>query len=301
MYAHNVSVYSIKDKKKLNEVNESMSMFDDFIKENGLDVTESAKKSEPVKKNDDAQKEPEKNEEPKVNENKPTANDNNIADEDNKANKDDKANDDNQPAAKVIDVNEEGASKTQTNEDANANKKQDDNKEPENKENDEDNKKSEDDKTLEDLNKKVEELTAEITKLKKENEKLSAKVDSEKALRESAESELISFRTEKKKGLIETINSLRTKLNLPAHNVESLIESSEDILKDNIKNLKEFVEVQGATLAGLQKQVKSPITVSENHDNTHQEKNKAKNVKEAHSDSNIDFEQEIASILNKCF
>ena len=42
MYAHNTNIYSVKENKKLNEVNESMSIFDELIKESGLDVAEAA-------------------------------------------------------------------------------------------------------------------------------------------------------------------------------------------------------------------------------------------------------------------
>lgn len=285
MYAHNTNIYSVKENKKLNEVNESMSIFDELIKESGLDVAEAAieKAKEEAKKAEEA-KEEEKQEEPETESNK----DKNEESAEKVAETTEASNEE-----KVVDVNEEGTTKTTT--DENADKKVDDTEEEKTKtESKEENKE-------EDFKKIIEELTAEVNKLKAENEKLLSQVKSEKALRESAESELVVFKAEKKRALIETINNLRAKVHLAEQDVNVLLESSEEMLNDNIKNLKEFVKVQTTTLAGLQQEIKSPAMVSEQRDNTKKEKKVVSNVKEASSNSNIDFEDEITSLLNKCW
>lgn len=286
MYAHNTNIYSVKENKKLNEVNESMSIFDELIKESGLDVAEAAikKAKEEAKKAEEA-KEEEKQEEPETESNK----DKNEENAEKVAETTEASNEE-----KVVDVNEEGTTKTTT--DENADKKVDDTEEEKTK-----TESKEENKEEEDFKKIIEELTAEVNKLKAENEKLLSQVKSEKALRESAESELVVFKAEKKRALIETINNLRAKVHLAEQDVNVLLESSEEMLNDNIKNLKEFVKVQTTTLAGLQQEIKSPAMVSEQRDNTKKEKKVVSNVKEASSNSNIDFEDAITSLLNKCW
>ena len=285
MYAHNTNIYSVKENKKLNEVNESMSIFDELIKESGLDVAEAAieKAKEEAKKAEEA-KEEEKQEEPETESNK----DKNEENAEKVVETTEASNEE-----KVVDVNEEGTTKTTT--DENADKKVDDTEEEKTKTEPKEENKEEDFKKI------IEELTAEVNKLKAENEKLLSQVKSEKALRESAESELVVFKAEKKRALIETINNLRAKVHLAEQDVNVLLESSEEMLNDNIKNLKEFVKVQTTTLAGLQQEIKSPAMVSEQRDNTKKEKKVVSNVKEASSNSNIDFEDEITSLLNKCW
>jgi hypothetical protein len=150
----------------------------------------------------------------------------------------------------------------------------------------EDKSKEEDASKIAELEKKIEELTNEVKGLHK-------KLDGEKKLRESAEAELIEFRTKKKQALIETVNSLRAELSLPAEDVTTLIENSEDMLQMNIKNLKEFAEAS-KNILNLSK-IQSPVAVSEENDNT--SKVKTKTVKEHVEDSNIDFVAEYANLF----
>jgi hypothetical protein len=150
----------------------------------------------------------------------------------------------------------------------------------------EDESKEEDASKIAELEKKIEELTNEVKGLHK-------KLDGEKKLRETAEAELIEFRTKKKQALIETVNSLRADLNLPAENVETLLENSEDMLQMNIKNLKEFADAS-KNILNISK-IQSPVAVSEETDNT--SKVKTKSVKEHVEHSNIDFEAEFTNLF----
>ena len=286
-YAHNTNVYSVS-KKNLNEVNESMNIFDELIKEHGLDVIETATKEE-VEETKEVEEVKETTEESEVK---------------TETNKDDKSLIEDGSEIIKKEIEEEKQTETEkvdevkeseeVNEDA---EKTEDAKEVKVDEKVEEEKA---DKELEEAKAKIAELSKTVEDLKAEIKKLTAKVDSEKALRESAEAELVTFRTEKKKALIENINELRAEISLPALDVNSLIESNEEALQASIKNLKEFAEIQKKTLAGLQT-IKSPVSVSEEADNTNKEKNAVKNVKEAYSNSNIDFESQLENIFNKCW
>lgn len=150
-------------------------------------------------------------------------------------------------------------------------------------------------KEVEDLKAKLEKAKKEIADLKVENEKLNKTVNHEKKLRESAETELLTLKTEKKQGLVENVNKLRESLNLPKEDVSILMESSEENLSLSIKQLKEFKEVQNKHF-GLN-MIESPISVSDDKDNTIKE-NKKNNVKEFSSASNISLEEQILNTIN---
>ena len=149
---------------------------------------------------------------------------------------------------------------------------------------------SDEDKTqIADLEAKIADLEAKIKELHK-------KLDSEKKLRESAETELLTFRNEKKKALVEQINSLRTNLNLQAIETQILMESSDESLGLTLKNLKEFSEANSSILNIPQ--VKSNVAVSEQEDNTCKSKS-SKEVKESKQESNIDLVEAYTQIFNQ--
>ena len=176
----------------------------------------------------------------------------------------------------------------------------DEEKKDEPKEEEKEAEKVEENKELEEAKEKIAELTAKVETLTAENIKLSKQVETEKALKESAEAELITFKTERKKTLIENVNSLRTQLSLPAENVEHLMESSEEALNLTIKSLTEFIQVQKKSLGGLSV-IESPVAVSDEKDNTNKEKVKVEDVKESVDDSNNEFEQSLLDIMQKIF
>ena len=176
----------------------------------------------------------------------------------------------------------------------------DEEKKDEPKEEEKEVEKVEENKELEEAKEKIAELTAKVETLTAENIKLSKQVETEKALKESAEAELITFKTERKKTLIENVNSLRTQLSLPAENVEHLMESSEEALNLTIKSLTEFIQVQKKSLGGLSV-IESPVAVSDEKDNTNKEKVKVEDVKESVDDSNNEFEQSLLDIMQKIF
>lgn len=149
---------------------------------------------------------------------------------------------------------------------------------------------------IKELEAKVEELEKANVKLEKENEKLNNKAENEKQLRESAEAELLTYRTEKKKVLVESVNSLRKQLSLPLEDVAILMESSEENLKLSVKQLTEFTEVQKRTF-GLNP-IESPVAVSESKDNTCKE-NKKVDVKESSTTSNKSLEEQILDTMSK--
>lgn len=149
---------------------------------------------------------------------------------------------------------------------------------------------------IKELEDKVADLEKAKAELEKENEKLANKVDSEKKLRESAETELITYRTEKKKVLVESVNSLRKQLNLPLEDAAVLMEASEENLKLSVKQLTEFTEVQKRAF-GLNP-IESPVAVSESRDNTSKE-NKKVDVKESTSTSNKSLEEQILDTMSK--
>ena len=280
IYAHNTRVYDAVKKNK-NEVNESMSnIFADLIEAHGLnsiDVTES--KVEETKEG--TQVEEEVKDGAKVNESEKA--------EEPKAESEEKS-EEVKDEAKV----EEEAKQPETEEEGKDEEKKDEPKEEKEVE------KVEDNKELEEAKEKIAELTAKVETLTAENTKLSKQVEAEKALKESAEAELITFKTERKKTLIENVNSLRTQLSLPAENVEHLMESSEEALNLTIKSLTEFVQVQKKSLGGLSV-IESPVAVSDEKDNTNKEKVKVEDVKESVDDSNNEFEQSLLDIMQKIF
>ena len=287
IYAHNTRVYDAVKKNKNNEVKESMeNIFADLILESGLadalteskeeEVKEGAQINEEVKQ-DAKVEEPEIKEEPKTEEGE----------------KEGESEEAEEPKAKEEEKESEAKSEEKEN------KEQDEAKEDDKeikKEKEEEKKKEEDKEPKEDKSKELEEenkaLKKQIADLEAKVEKLTKAVENEKTLKESAEAELLSFRTAKKKSLVETINSLRTQLSLPQENVETLIESSEESLNLTIKSLEEFVQVQKKTLSGLSI-IESPVAVSEEKDNTTVEKKVNTDVKESTNDSNKNFESDL--------
>ena len=286
IYAHNTRVYDAVKKNK-NEVNESMSnIFADLIEAHGLnsiDVTES--KVEETKEG--TQVEEEVKDGAKVNESEKA--------EESKAESEEKS-EEVKDEAKIEDEAkvEEEAKQPETEEGKDEEKKDEPKKEEKEVE------KVEDNKELEEAKEKIAELTAKVETLTAENTKLLKQVETEKALKESAEAELITFKTERKKTLIENVNSLRTQLSLPAENVEHLMESSEEALNLTIKSLTEFIQVQKKSLGGLSV-IESPVAVSDEKDNTNKEKVKVEDVKESVDDSNNEFEQSLLDIMQKIF
>ena len=285
IYAHNTRVYDAVKKNK-NEVNESMSnIFADLIEAHGLnsiDVTES--KVEETKEG--TQVEEEVKDGAKVNESEKAEEQKAESEEESKKEEE-----------KSEEKKEEEAKQPET-EDKEEGK--DEEKKDEPKEEEKEAKKVEENKELEEAKEKIAELTAKVETLTAENIKLSKQVETEKALKESAEAELITFKTERKKTLIENVNSLRTQLSLPAENVEHLMESSEEALNLTIKSLTEFIQVQKKSLGGLSV-IESPVAVSDEKDNTNKEKVKVEDVKESVDDSNNEFEQSLLDIMQKIF
>ena len=286
IYAHNTRVYDAVKKNK-NEVNESMSnIFADLIEAHGLnsiDVTES--KVEETKEG--TQVEEEVKDGAKVNESEKAEEQKAESEEESKKEEE-----------KSEEKKEEEEAKQPETEDKEEGK--DEEKKDEPKEEEKEAEKVEENKELEEAKEKIAELTAKVETLTAENIKLSKQVETEKALKESAEAELITFKTERKKTLIENVNSLRTQLSLPAENVEHLMESSEEALNLTIKSLTEFIQVQKKSLGGLSV-IESPVAVSDEKDNTNKEKVKVEDVKESVDDSNNEFEQSLLDIMQKIF
>ena len=287
IYAHNTRVYDAVKKNK-NEVNESMSnIFADLIEAHGLnsiDVTES--KVEETKEG--TQVEEEVKDGAKVNESEKA--------EEQKAESEEESKKEEEKSEEKKEEEEEA--KQPETEDKEEGK--DEEKKDEPKEEEKEAEKVEENKELEEAKEKIAELTAKVETLTAENIKLSKQVETEKALKESAEAELITFKTERKKTLIENVNSLRTQLSLPAENVEHLMESSEEALNLTIKSLTEFIQVQKKSLGGLTV-IESPVAVSDEKDNTNKEKVKVEDVKESVDDSNNEFEQSLLDIMQKIF
>ena len=146
---------------------------------------------------------------------------------------------------------------------------------------------------------KIEELTKEIETLKSENEKLSNKAENEKRLKEAAECKLVEYQAKEKKSLVEQINKLRTDLNLTAEDEATLIESSEETLRNTIKQLNEFTTVQ-KKIFGMQT-LTSPAAVCESKDNTTKENNEITNVKESIEDSNKSLEDDYIELFKNIF
>lgn len=122
---------------------------------------------------------------------------------------------------------------------------------------------------IEDSKEEIELLKKEIEELKLKNDKLVKQIDSEKKLRESAESELIEFRCVKKKALIEQINTIRESIKLEKEDEVVLMESSDEVLEIKLKTFKEFANVSH-NLLNIQT-LKSEVGVSEEKDNTNKD------------------------------
>lgn len=285
IYAHNTRVYDAVKKNKNNEVKESMeNIFADLILESGLanalteskeeEVKEGAQINEEVKPDAKVEKS-EIKEEPKTEEGEKEA----------------KSEEEEEPKEK-----EEAKSEEEENTEQDEAKEDD----KEVKKEKEEEKKEEEDKEPKELEEENKALKKQIADLEAKVEKLTKAVENEKTLKESAEAQLLSFRTAKKKSLVETINSLRTQLSLPQESVETLIESSEESLNLTIKSLEEFVQVQKKTLSGLSI-IESPVAVSEEKDNTIVEKKVDTDVKESTNDSNKNFESDLLNLMSTFF
>lgn len=300
IYAHNTRVYEAVKKNK-NEVKESMStnIFADLIEAHGLNATESnvgeqveAKDPKGLETTEGTQVNEEVKDGAKVGKGEEAKESEAVTEEPVEG-----------EAAKTEEP-EQTESKEKTEEavtEGEVKEKEDESKSTEAKEEEkeaEENK--EEDKALEEAKKEIAELKAQVTALTAEKAKLLKQVESEKALKESAEAELITFRTERKKALVESVNELRSKLSLPEEDATLLMENTEEALNLTIKSLNEFVQVQKKTFAGIA-MVESPVAVSEEKDNTNIEKVKVQDVKESLEDSNSDLEQGLLDILQKCF
>lgn len=295
IYAHNTRVYEAVKKNK-NEVKESMStnIFADLIEAHGLNATESAEEKETkvTETTEGTQVDEEVKDGAKVNKGEEAVTEETKSEEEAKKEEEPK-----ETEPKKQDSNEgEKEGEAQTEE-----KKEDELKaEESNEEAKESEEKEEDKQALEEAKKEIAELKAQVTALTAEKAKLLKQVESEKALKESAEMELVTFRAERKKALVESVKELRAKLNLPEQDAAVLMESTDEALKMTINSLNEFVEVQNKTFAGIT-MVESPVAVSEEKDNTSKEKVKVENVKESLEDSNSDLEQGLLNILERCF
>lgn len=285
IYAHNTRVYeAVERKNKNNEVKESMSnIFADLIEAHGLNSIDTKEATEP-QVTEGTQLGEEVKDGAKVGE--VTGKEEPVAEPEKK----DPEAEGKEPEKTEPEVEPKEEPKVEPEQEPEAEGEQ---TTPESKEGED---KS---KELEDAKKEIVELTAKVAALTAENEKLSNQVKSEKALKEAAEAQLLGFKVEKKKSLVESVNTLRGKLNLPAQDVNALMEYTEEDLSLTIKNLSEFAEVQKQTFAGLSL-IESPVAVSDDKDNTNCEKNKVTDVKESVNDSNIDFEQQLTDILSKC-
>ena len=293
IYAHNIRVYDAVKKKK-SEVKESVdNIFEDLIKstqqivdsiqesttpetQEGTQVDEEVKKGDETKKPED---------------NKPTEPEDNKPAEDNEGEK--------TLESKEGEEGEKGQSeepKKGEGEDNTENNSEDDSKEGDKGEPEQDN--TEEKEALKAAQAKIAELEKEVKTLKAENEKLSNKADNEKKLKEAAESRLIAYQAKEKKSLAEQVNKLRTDLNLPAEDEAILIESSEDTLRNTIKQLNEFTAVQ-KKIFGMQT-LTSPAAVSESKDNTNKE-NKVNDVKESTEDSNNSLEDDYIELFKNIF
>lgn len=292
IYAHNTRVYDAVKKNKNNEVKESMeNIFADLILESGLANALTESKEEEVKEG--AQINEEVKPDAKVEESK--------IKEEPKAEEGEKEGKSKEEEPKAKEG--ESEAKSEEKENTEQDEAKEDDKEVK-KEKEEEKKEEEDKEPKEDKSKELEEenkaLKKEIADLEAKVEKLTKAVENEKTLKESAEAQLLSFRTAKKKSLVETINSLRTQLSLPQESVETLIESSEESLNLTIKSLEEFVQVQKKTLSGLSI-IESPVAVSEEKDNTIVEKKVDTDVKESTNDSNKNFESDLLNLMSTFF
>lgn len=292
IYAHNTRVYDAVKKNKNNEVKESMeNIFADLILESGLanalteskeeEVKEGAQINEEVKPDAKVEKS-EIKEEPKTEEGEKEA----------------KSEEEEEPKTKEEEPKEKEEAKSEEEENTEQDEAKEDDKEV--KKEKEEEKKEEEDKEPKELEEENKALKKQIADLEAKVEKLTKAVENEKTLKESAEAQLLSFRTAKKKSLVETINSLRTQLSLPQESVETLIESSEESLNLTIKSLEEFVQVQKKTLSGLSI-IESPVAVSEEKDNTIVEKKVDTDVKESTNDSNKNFESDLLNLMSTFF
>lgn len=269
IFAHNTRVYSANEQKnKNNEVKESMTnIFADLIEAHGLATSEATDSVQEI--TEGTQVDEEVKDGAKVGE---------TAEE----SKDD-----------AEETTKEEEKKEESSQDESESKKDDEEvKEDETKE------ESEIDE-LKKAKEEIEELKSQVAALTLEKDKLEKQVKSEKALKEAAEAQLLTFKQDKKKSLVETVNNLRSKLNLPSQEEVVLMEYTEEDLNLTIKNLSEFAQVQKNTFDGISL-IESPIAVSDEKDNTNSEKIKTKDVKESKQDSNIDLEKELTDILLKC-
>ena len=288
IYAHNIRVYDAVKKKK-SEVKESVdNIFEDLIKSTKEIVDSIQESTEGTSTTEGTQVDEEVEKGAKTTE--PNASDNG------------ESNASTEPENNEAPENEEGdkTPEAKEGEQASEDNKDDESKgegEGEKEDNKEDNDKSENE--LEAAQAKIKDLEKEIKALKAENEKLSNKVDNEKRLKEAAESRLIEYQAKEKKALAEQINQLRTELNLAVEDEVTLLESSEETLRNTIKQLNEFTAVQKKVF-GMQT-LTSPAAVSESRDNTNKQNNKVTNVKESLEDSNNSLEDDYIELFKNIF
>lgn len=138
---------------------------------------------------------------------------------------------------------------------------------------------------------KLETVTAELNASALKVEKISKDLTSEVALKEAAENNVISIKTELREATEENLIALRTVLNKPAMLKESLSDRSFESIKDSIVDLKE--EMKG--LSAVKNISEATDPTAKNIENN--EKNKSVNVKESKTNGNIDLEEGLKNLM----
>lgn len=282
IYAHNIRVYDAIKKKK-SEVKESVenNIFEDLLKST-KEIVDSIQESAATETVEGTQVDEEVEKDAKIA--NPETTEETKAEE---TVEEEKASEETTEEKEVEETEEKEESKEEESQEEN--KEEVEESKDEEKENEE----------LIAAKAKIEELTKEIENLKSENEKLSNKAENEKRLKEAAECKLVEYQAKEKKSLVEQINKLRTDLNLTAEDEATLIESSEETLRNTIKQLNEFTTVQ-KKIFGMQT-LTSPAAVCESKDNTTKENNKVTNVKESIEDSNKSLEDDYIELFKNIF
>ena len=281
IYAHNIRVYDAIKKKK-SEVKESVenNIFEDLLKST-KEIVDSIQESAATETVEGTQVDEEVEKDAKI------ANPETTEETKTEETVEDEASEETTEKKEVEETEEKEESKEEESQEEN--KEEVEESKEEQKENEE----------LIAAKAKIEELTKEIENLKSENEKLSNKAENEKRLKEAAECKLVEYQAKEKKSLVEQINKLRTDLNLTAEDEATLIESSEETLRNTIKQLNEFTTVQ-KKIFGMQT-LTSPAAVCESKDNTTKENNEITNVKESIEDSNKSLEDDYIELFKNIF
>lgn len=149
-------------------------------------------------------------------------------------------------------------------------------------------------KDLESANKTLVTANADLAKIQGDLTAKASELQGEVALREAAENEVVTIKTQLRESVINNVMDLRSVLNKQIVTREELAKRSEDSINDSLRDLKE--EISGVSAVKNITEAANPSLDTEKI-----EKPEVKNVKESKTTGNINLEEGLKDLMSDFF